>query len=163
MPFTIDFSKKVIRLETTASLATIRKTAKSIPIQLEQSRDKSLTFFGYFKVNDTLTLQLSMDSGAGKDVFRLNSKFMKVLGINGDDTTKVRKIEKRSEFDQNHISHIYLAKLDKLSPVAAPAISTTNFPVQFPDGLIYDGIIWINWLGREITIDLPGKALLVKQ
>ncbi|UYQ94452.1 hypothetical protein MKQ68_05030 [Chitinophaga horti] len=162
-PFTIDYTKKVLRIESPAALAGIRKTAKVIPVQLEQSRDKSLTLFSYFKVNDTLNLQLSLDSGAGKDVFRLSSRFTSALGVNVNDTTRVRKIEKRSEIDQNHISHIYVTKLDKLASTNAPSVDTRNFPVQFVEGLIYDGIIWINWLGQSVTFDLQNKVLLVKR
>jgi hypothetical protein len=38
-----------------------------------------------------------------------------------------------------------------------------DLPVQFVEGLIYDGIIWINWLGKRITFDLEDKALFVER
>lgn len=163
VPFTIDFEKKVLRIETSQALTNIRKKASIVPVQLEQSRNKSLTLFSYFKVNDTLNLQVSLDSGAGKDVFRLNSKYLQRLGVDVSDTLHVKKIEKKSEFDEKHVSHIYLTSLSKLTSAAAPSVNTTNFPVQFVDGLIYDGIIWINWLGSKITFDLQQKVLLVQQ
>lgn len=163
-PFTIDFTNKVIHLESAQTLAVIKKTASIVPIQLEQSRGKSLSIFSYFKVNDTLHLQLALDSGAGKDVFRLNAKYLQVLQVNTSDTAHVRKIEKRSEINgSEHVSNIYVTSLKKLSSEKAPAVSTTGFPVQFVEGLIYDGIIWINWLGSKITFDLAGEALLVRK
>lgn len=161
-PFTIDLTAKVIRLENAKQMASIKKTAKVIPIQLEDSRGKSLTTFGYFKVNDALTLQLALDSGAGKNVFRLNSKLMQKLHVDVTDTTRVKKIEKRSEINEAVVSSIYKTQLKKLSPSEAPTISTTDFPVQFVDGLIYDGIIWINWLGKQLTFDIAHKELLVR-
>jgi len=163
VPFTIDYEKKVLRIETSQTLATIKKKASVVPVQLEQSRNKSLTLFSYFKVNDTLHLQLSLDSGAGKDVFRLNAKYLKQLGVDANDSLHVKKIEKKSEFDEKHVSHIYLTSLSKLSSAAAPTVSTSNFPVQFVEGLIYDGIIWINWLGAKVTFDLQQKQLLVQK
>ncbi|MFT3824027.1 MAG: aspartyl protease family protein [Chitinophagaceae bacterium] len=160
-PFTIDFNKKVLRLETAATVAAIGKTAKPIALQLEQSRDKSLTIFAYFKINDALTLQFSMDSGAGKDVYRMNSKYMKLLGIDAADTVHVKKIEKRSEFNNNYVSNIYTTRLKMITVDQQPAIDVKEIPVQFVDGLIYDGIIWINWLGSSLTFDLQNKKLLV--
>jgi len=161
-PFTIDYTKKVIRFESAQSLTNIKKTAKSIPVQLEQSREKALTLFAYFKVNDTLTLQFSLDSGAGKDVYRINSKYLQHLGVDVGDTLHVKKIAKRSEINPDFISNIYITRLPKLATANNASINTTNFPAQFVDGLIYDGIIWINWLGSRITFDLDKKQLLVE-
>lgn len=162
-PFTIDFKRKVIILETQQTLAGIKKLATPLAIQLEQSRDKSLTLFSYFKINDTLTLQLSLDSGAGKDVYRLNSKYMTALGVNSQDTLRVKKIEKRSEFNENYVSTIYTARLKKIAGATTPAIAISDVPVQFVDGLIYDGIMWMNWLGTRISFDLAHKMLLVQR
>ncbi|MBW8682980.1 retropepsin-like aspartic protease [Chitinophaga rhizophila] len=163
LPFTIDFDKKVLHFESAKELAAIRKKAQSIPVQLEQSRNKALTIFSYFRINDTLHLQLSLDSGAGKEVFRLNAKYLQQLGVDVNDTLKVKKYEKKSEINTQHVSHIYLTKLDKIAAAEAPAVQRTDFPVQFLEGLIYDGIIWINWLGKQITFDLDNKVLLVQR
>lgn len=161
-PFTIDFNTKVIRLENPATLTEIGKTAKPITLQLEQSREKSLTVFSYFKVNDTLTLQFSLDSGAGKDVFRLNSKYIKQLGVDVSDTVHVKRIQKNSEINTGYVSNIYITTLKKLA-TQEQTINKEDLPVQFVDGLIYDGIIWINWLGSKLTFDLQNKKLLVQR
>lgn len=162
-PFTIDFTKNVLRFEDQSSLAAIRKSAKTIPLQLEQSRNKSLTIFAYFMVNDSLRLQFSLDSGAGKDVFRLNAKLLERLHVNVNDTANVRRVERKSEFNENFKSAIYHTQLPKLSPEGVPSIQTGPFPAQLVEGLIYDGIIWINWLGPKLTFDLSAPALLVSQ
>lgn len=162
-PFTIDFTAQQIRVETRQTLATAKQNASRIHIQPEDARGKSLTVFAYYKVNDTLTLQLSMDSGAGKDVYRLNSNLMARLGVDASDTTKVRKITKPSEMNNGHVSSIYLTRLSKLATIDAPRLSTTNFPVQFVEGLIYDGILWINWLGKQLTFDVANKSLWVRK
>ncbi|MET0465957.1 MAG: retropepsin-like aspartic protease [Chitinophagaceae bacterium] len=161
-PFTFDFDKKMIRVESPSTLSAIRKSSKIIPIQLEQSRDRSLTIFAYFRVNEKLTLQFSMDSGAGKDVYRISSKHLQTLGINVNDTANVKRIDKKSEFDTSFVSSIFITAIDKLSPAAQPAIAVSKPKVQFVDGLIYDGIIWMNWLGNQISFDLKNKQLLVR-
>ncbi len=137
--------------------------AKVIPLQLEQSRNKSLTIFAYFMVNDSLRLQFSLDSGAGKDLFRINAKYLDRLHVNVKDTANVRKIEKKSEFNENFKSAIYVTKLQKLSPEGVAGIKTGPFPAQLVEGLIYDGIMWISWLGPKLTFDLSAPALLVRQ
>jgi len=161
-PFTIDFTKKVIVLQSAQTLVAAKKGTKRIPVQLEQSRNKALSLFAYFTVNNSLILQIALDSGAGKDVYRLSSKYLKQLNVNVNDTLNVKKIEKKSEINTEHSSLIYLTKLKSISAAGNATINTSNFPVQFVDGLIYDGIMWINWLGSKITFDLNAKALFVK-
>ncbi|WP_293303999.1 retropepsin-like aspartic protease [Pedobacter sp. UBA5917] len=162
-PFTIDFEKKVLRIESPASLATIKKTAKKLPIQLEQSRGKSLTIFSYFKINDKLNLQISLDAGAGKDVYRLNPKYLKALDVDVTDSTKVKKVQRKSEIDEKFVSNIYATRLNSIAAQNEASITTKDFPVQFVDGLIYDGIMWINWLGKRITFDLQDEMLLIER
>jgi len=33
---------------------------------------------------------------------------------------------------------------------------------QFIDGLIYEGIVSMNWLGNAITVDIENKQLIVE-
>ncbi|MBB6109814.1 Aspartyl protease [Mucilaginibacter lappiensis] len=162
-PFTIDFEKKVLRLESPANLAMIKRTAKKLPVQLEQSREKSLVIFSYFKINDKLNLQLALDAGAGKDIYRLNTKYLKPLNVDIADTLKVKKIQKKSEMNEAFASTIYITHLKTLAADDQPTINVKDFSVQFVNGLIYDGIIWINWLGKRITFDLQDKMLLVQR
>ena len=162
-PFTLDFTKMLIRFESPKTVAALKKSGYVIPVQPEQSRGKSLDIFAYFKLNDTLTLQLSLDSGAGNDVFKFNSKYCKQLGIDVNDTLTVKKYQRKSEMDTAFLSTTYSTKLKKLAAAASPAINITNIKAQFVDGLIYDGIMYINWLGSQITIDLPGRQLVIQK
>ncbi|RPD43309.1 aspartyl protease family protein [Chitinophaga barathri] len=155
-PFTIDFTKKELVLETERSLSNARMAGERIPLQLQQSRGKALDIFAYFRVNDSLTLQLCLDSGAGKDVYKFNSKYLQRLGLKPTDST-----ERKSEMNASFASKSYRAQVAKLAVPNAPAVSVTNFRAFFVDGLIYDGIMWINWMGSRITVDLPGKELVV--
>ncbi len=155
-PFTIDLVKKELVLETERSLSNARMAGERIPLQLHNAHGKALDIFAYFRVNDSLTLQLCLDSGAGKDVYRFNSKYLQRLGLKALDST-VRK----SEINTAFASKTYRAEVAKLAVANAPSVRVTNFRAQFVDGLIYDGIVWINWLGSRITVDIPGKELVV--
>jgi hypothetical protein len=155
-PFTIDFVKKELELETQRSLSNARMAGERIPLQLEQSRGKVLDIFAYFRVNDSLTLQLCLDSGAGKDVYRFNSKYLRKLGLKALDST-----ERKSEINSSFSSKIYRANVAKIATERSPAVAVKNVRAQFVDGLIYDGIMWINWLGSRITIDIPGKEMVI--
>ncbi|MGN6511284.1 MAG: retropepsin-like aspartic protease [Chitinophaga sp.] len=155
-PFTIDFKKEELELETQRSLSNARMAGERIPLQLEQSRGKALDIFAYFRVNDSLTLQLCLDSGAGKDVYRFNSKYLRKLGLKALDST-----ERKSEISSSFSSKIYRANVAKIAVERSPAVAVKNVRAQFVDGLIYDGIVWVNWLGPRITIDIPGKEMVI--
>ncbi|UOE51000.1 retroviral-like aspartic protease family protein [Mucilaginibacter sp. SMC90] len=157
-PFTIDYTRKKIIFETAKSMSAIRKTGHQIPLQLEQSRDKSLTIFTYFTVNNKLTLQFCIDSGAGSDVYRINAKYIPALGI---DTSKANKIVIPSEFNPRLKSVIYQTNVKSITATACPAIQIQNIKTSFIGGLIYDGILSLNWIGKQITFDLKKQEMIV--
>ncbi|MBC3539646.1 aspartyl protease family protein [Rufibacter sediminis] len=161
-PFTLDLENKKLYLETRQSLGKRKKAGKTIPLQLEDSRGQSLGMFAYFVVNGKRTLLLSIDSGAGNNVFRLNVSQMAPLGIDAADTTRVTKIEKASELNLDFKSLIYKAQLPLLAAKDAPSVKVDNFTAQFVEGLIYDGIMSLNWMGKRITIDISHSEMIVE-
>ena len=92
-----------------------------------------------------------------------NSKYCKRLGIDVNDTLTVKKYQTKSEMDTSFSSTTYATSLKKLAADACPVINVKDVRAQFIDGLIYDGIMYINWLGSQITIDLPGRQLIVQK
>lgn len=161
-PFTLDLEHQQLIIETTKSLAARKKSAKTINLQLHADRDKSLDVFAYVKLADTLTLQFMLDSGAGKDVFRIHSKYMPALNINASDTVAVRTIYHKSEINPNIQSAVYITKVRELHFADAVSVSANNFKGRFEDGLIYDGIVSVNWIGKQLTFDLERKKLYVQ-
>jgi hypothetical protein len=159
-PLTIDYINKKLVFETEKSLSAIRKTGNHIPLQLEESREKALTIFAYFMVNDKLTLQLSMDSGAGSNSYRFNSKYIAALGV---DTVNANKIVIPSEFDPKIKTVIYQSTVKSIAAKASPVVDCKDVKASFIDGLIYDGIISINWLGKQITFDLQKREMIVQK
>jgi Aspartyl protease len=157
-PFTIDFARKKLYLETASSLGVRARTGQTVPLQLDDDRGISLDMFTTVRVNDSLTLQISLDSGAGFNVFRFNSGFMKELGI---DTSAATKYYKKSSLNEKITNTFYAAEVDKVSLLGAHSVDARDVKASFLAGLIYDGITGINWLGKRITIDIPDREMIL--
>lgn len=158
-PFTIDYNKKQIVFETGETLAAIKKQGSIVPLQLDISRDKTLDVFVYVVVNNKLTLQFSIDSGAGANIYRINGKYVSVLGV---DTATAVKSYHPSEFNPQIKTVIYSANLQSLAIKGFPTVNVQNVKTQFIDGLIYDGIVCLNWIGKQVTFDLPHSEMVVR-
>jgi hypothetical protein len=158
-PFTIDYINKKIIFETNKSIAEIYHSGKTIHLQLEQSRDKTLDAFAYFVVNDKLTLQFLIDSGSGSNAFRISSRYIPVLNI---DTSKAIRIEHTSESDPNIKSMVYKTKIRSIKAKDSSDIHCDNINASIIDGLIYDGIVSLNWIGDKVTFDLNNSKMIVR-
>jgi len=126
---------------------------------MDISRDKTLVVFVYVVVNNKLTLQFSIDSGAGANIYRVNCKYISALGV---DTANAVKTYHPSEFNPQLKTAIYSANLKLLAVKGFPAINVQNVKTQYIDGLIYDGIMWLSWIGKQVTFDLPHSQMVVR-
>ncbi|MHB8206030.1 retropepsin-like aspartic protease [Mucilaginibacter sp.] len=158
-PFTIDYNKKQIVFETGETLAAIKKQGSVVPLQMDIARDKTLDVFIYVVVNNKLTLQFCIDSGAGANIYRINGKYVSALGV---DTVSVVKIYHPSEFNPQIKTVIYSANLQSLAIKGFSTVNVQNVKTQFIDGLIYDGIVCLNWIGKQVTFDLPHSEMVVR-
>jgi|GEM_PF-206388 len=158
-PFTIDYKDKEIILESRKTLKEREKKGTVVPIQIDDQRGISLDIFTRVRVNDKLTLQIALDSGAGLNVFRFNEMFMKELGI---DSSNCEKYYKRSSLNSNINNIFYKNTVSKIELYNIAAVKVANVKAFFLKGLIYDGITSINWLGNKITIDIPDKVMIVQ-
>lgn len=158
IPITIDYKNKILVLETDKSLKELAKIGTTLPIQISDDAEKTLGISTYIKVNDQLTLQMNLDSGAGFNVFRFSSRYMEKLGI---DASKTEKIYRASDFKPTKGNNYYFTNLNKISAETNPKISAKNFKATFIEGLIYEAIGSINWLGDKITIDIQKKNLII--
>jgi len=162
MPFkdrviTIDYTNKVLVIETKKSSEQLAKTGKTIPIQIDDEKGKTLGINTYITLGNKLNLQVVLDSGAGFNVFRFSSRYMDDLGI---DPAKTEKTSRKSEFTGSE-NNYYSTTLSNMTAKGNTAIKKENFKATFIDGLIYQGIMCINWLGNKITIDMPGERIIV--
>ncbi|MBE9462320.1 retropepsin-like aspartic protease [Dyadobacter subterraneus] len=160
-PFTVDYDQKKLIIETPGSFK-IRKTKGNIlPLQIESSRDITLDIFTFVQVNKKLTLQFLVDSGAGANVFHINAKHLQELGVDVSDTSKVIKRTRKSEFNKDIETSIYSTNVAEIAAKDFPQIHVNEPKVLFIEGLIYDGTSSLNWFGKQITIDVSGKQMIV--
>lgn len=156
---TIDFKNKILSIESDESLNDlIAKKDFVIPIQISNDREIKIGISTKIQLNDELALNVGLDSGAGFDVYRFNSRYMEEFGI---DSTKIKSEFKPSYFKPKEGNNYYYTILSKLTD-DAKNVSVKDFKATFIEGLIYEGIMGINWLGEKITIDIPNKRLVVQ-
>ncbi|MGY0035940.1 retropepsin-like aspartic protease [Pedobacter sp. NJ-S-72] len=158
---TVDYEHKKLIFENQKSFTELKKKGKTVALQLSISRDKSLDMFAYFNVNNKLNLQFSIDCGSGQNVFRINSKYMPALGIDSTDTSKVTARYQPSEFNPAVKTRLYSTNIESIAIRDNPAASVTNQKATFVEGLIYDGIVSLNWIGKKITIDVKNSQLII--
>lgn len=154
---TIDYKNKELIIETPKSLEKLAKTGKTVPIQVSDEHGKTLGIYTYVTLGK-LNLQVSLDSGAGFNVFRFNSRYMAALGIDPETTQKQYR---KSDFIPDSGNNYYSTTVGTMSSKAQPSIKKENFKATFIDGLIYQGIMCINWLGDTITIDMARERMIV--
>lgn len=156
---TIDFKNKVLSIESENSLDQLIKNKDfEMPIQIINDREIRIGISTAVKLNDKLSLNVGLDSGAGFNVFRFNSRYMETLDI---DSTQIESEVRPSSFKPEEVNRFYYTELEKLADSNENTI-VKNFKATFIEGLIYEGIMGINWIGEIITIDIPNKKLIVQ-
>ncbi|SEJ42514.1 Aspartyl protease [Dyadobacter koreensis] len=160
-PFTIDYEQKKVIIETAGSFNAKKAKGYILPLQIESSRDITLDIFTFVQVNQKLTLQFLIDSGAGTNVFHINANYLKELGVDVQDTSKVVRTTRKSEFNKEIETSIYSTRISEISARDFPQIHVSEPKVSFIEGLIYDGTSSLNWFGKTITINIGGREMIV--
>ena len=159
-PITIDFEKKTLSVETNKSLdQLIAEKDFEMPIQVSSDREIAISIATTIQLENKLVLNIGLDSGAGFDVFRFSARYMKDLGI---DPNKVKSEFKKSIFKPEEGNEYYYTDLSEMTDLNNN-VSVQDFKATFIEGLIYEGIMGINWIGKKITIDIPNKRLIVRK
>lgn len=159
-PFTIDFENKILSIETEKSLSQlIAEKDFEMPIQINNDREIRIGIATTIKLNDTLTLNVSLDSGAGFNVFRFSSRYMENLGV---EKNKIKSEFKQSMFKPEEGNEYYYTTLSKMTDINNN-VFVKDFKVTFIEGLIHEGIMGINWIGQKITVDISNKRLIVQK
>ncbi|MTI87324.1 MAG: hypothetical protein FH748_05080 [Balneolaceae bacterium] len=157
-PITIDYEDKVLVVESDESVEKrIKKSKAVIPVQISKEQGKTLGISTSVLLDNKLTLHVKLDSGAGFDVYRFNARYMAPLGI---DSTQVEHEYKQSIFKPKEGNDYYYTKIPEMSTLNGE-IETGDLNATFIDGLIYEGIMGINWLGDKITIDILNERLII--
>ncbi len=159
-PITIDFKNKILSIESKKSMKErLSNHDFELPLQISNDRDVTIGIATKIQLDKKLSLNVSLDSGAGFGVYRFSSRYMKTLGI---DSTNIEREYKKSYFKPEEGNTYYYTTVSKMSDFDNNT-SITDFKATFIDGLIYEGIMGIDWIGEVITIDIPEKRLIVKK
>jgi hypothetical protein len=150
-PVTIDYINKQIFFNQPT------KNAKSIAIQIADFAGKAIDVFTYVQLNDSLRIQVLLDSGAGKNSFWFSSNFLKPLALNKAD---FKTVAVTGEFNKQN--NYYIGKLSKLT-TANGLRKMEALDVAFIDGLIHEGKTSIDWLGKVLTIDIAAKKIYISK
>lgn len=153
LPVIIDYSKKEL------SFRPLNENEKKnfIEIQIADYAGKALDIFTNVKINDTVTIQVLLDSGAGANSFWINGSFAKLLSV---DLTGFTHTEKKSPFDADKMNNIYKGRISTISS-EKNAAHVENPQVTFVEGLIYEGKTSIEWLGKKIAISIPDHRIYI--
>jgi len=155
--FTVNFEENKLVIESEESLRRRKENIKfEMPLEINNDRNVKVSV-GTIVQLDSLELHVGLDSGAGFDVYRFNSRYMEALGI---DSTQVESKYIPSSFKPEQGNQYYFAEVSRLSDLKVNA-EQIGFRATFIDGLIYEGIMGINWIGEIITFDIPAKRILV--
>lgn len=128
---------------------------KVLDIHLSTNADKSLDISTYVLVNNTFTINILLDSGAGNDSFWLSDRLMSTLGIKKED---LQLIERKSEFNPALTNKFYKGNVASVSNSFAKVEKPNVF---FVEGLIYEGKTSINWLGKKLGFNLKEKKIYI--
>ena len=157
-PFTLDFINNKIIIENTGSLEKLSTEGITIPLKFQVYRDKAIDIFADFRLNDKVTAEFEIDTGAGKGLL-IDARYMEILGIDSTSAS-VRKIQSRSLTGVTERS--YITGIDKIALSASPGTGLLDPSVTFKKDLIYDGVIGVEFMmNKKITIDIPGKRLII--
>jgi hypothetical protein len=153
LPVTIDYEKS----ELVFGDIKDADKKKFIDIQIADDAGKAIDIFTNVKVNNKISIQVSLDSGSGKGAYSLSSRFLDVLGLNKAD---FKVVEAKSDFNNEKSNKVYNGSVAEISTVNGLA-KVQNPKARFVDGLIYEGITGIDWIGKKITISIPDKKIYI--
>lgn len=150
-PVTIDFENQVISFDE----LTEAEKRHYIDIQIADYAGKALDIFTNVRLNNQVTVQVLLDSGAGNNSFWFNARLMDTLNL---DESTFATSTKLSEFDPAKSNVFYRGELLALQTENGYR-KHENLKAVFVEGMIYEGKTGIDWLGKKITISIPDKRI----
>ncbi|MBT9586085.1 retropepsin-like domain-containing protein [bacterium] len=157
LPFTLDYSKKLLILEDEASLAVRADQGQAVPIRCEWDKETALTASVALSLPEGTAIQVQLDSGS--DSLILDESWLARLGIGHEDAGVTRR---QGKDETGHEFTRYFAHL--AAPVRlleAPEIASQPSPSVMFQPIIHQGLLGHSFL-RDYTVtwDLPHSRLL---
>lgn len=150
-PVTIDFENQIISFEEPKA----EEKQHYIDIQIADYAGKALDIFTNVRLNDQVTIQVLLDSGAGNSSFWFNARLMDILKL---EKSGFEMTTKTSEFDPEQSNVFYRGAVRSVQTENGYP-RKENLNAMFVEGMIYEGKTGIDWLGSRITISIPEKRI----
>lgn len=155
LPFTIDYSQKLVCIENSESLKKRLTAGISIPIQITHKHAQTCISMLVWFSNGSFA-RVEVDTGSGALI--LDEKYMKEFAIRKDsiDVKTVKGVDETGNAYVRYFTKlpvdVFLAQSRKFTQIKPT--------VQFQK-IIYDGLVGDGFLGNFIvTYDLPHKRMI---
>jgi hypothetical protein len=155
-PFTIDYPRGAVVLETSETLAARAAAGTAVPLRLDREPHALSVFFPLdLSVGEPALVEVD----TGSDALILDTRYMKPLGFDPAG----RDVKTTTGTDET--GHAFVRRFTTLRtpifPVAAPAMRLENSPVMFQD-VIHDGLVGDGYFKHfVVTYDLPASRLIL--
>ena len=156
--FTIEDQRKILTVETNATLEKIKSTGATVPIVVDQ-QGVSVSIHMPPILPNGKKISAAVDSGS--QALILHDRYMSDLKIQPDDKDVKRK---QGKDETGHLFDRYFTKLK--GPVQLPGYPNMNVDsinVMFQK-IIYDGLVGQNFLRQfTITYDLKSSEIIFRK
>ena len=155
-PFTLDYGRGCLILETEASLAVRVARGATVPLRID--RDHA-TLQVYMSMDVSVGEPAWLEVDTGSDSLILDVRYMERLGIRPGDAG-VRTVTGKDETQHEFVRHFARMKSPILPPTA-PAMIVSGSPVMF-EQIIYDGLVGHAYFQHfVVTYDLPRSRMIL--
>jgi len=155
-PFTVDYARQALVVETPKTLAARVAAGVAVPIELHRD-GPSVDAFLDLVLPGGRTAHVEVDMGS--DVLILDERFAAETGapLGGPDVRRVEGVDETG--------HAYTRTFTRLAgaihPAAAPELAQDDPDVMF-QSIVHDGLVGHAFLGRHtVTWDVAGGRLLL--
>lgn len=156
-PFTLDYQKKELILETPLTLQNRLDSGLVVPLEIDDDQNTSLTVYAPLEVVGAGTAKVEVDTGS--DSLILHRRFMAALGI-VESGPEIRVVEARDE--TNFAFTRWFTKLRGAIRLHGEAtLQQSGGRVMFQE-IIHDGLIGDDFLKRfVVTFDLSHSRMIL--
>lgn len=154
---TIDYFKNQAVVENDQSLRERAAQGVVVPIKVKNKDGVDTSVMLPMQLSEKLRVNMEVDTGSGATI--LNSRYMKLLGVDAN-AKSVKKVTGKDE--TNHSYTRYFTQLEKVTihPSGASSMGQSNPRTQFQD-IIYDGLVVDDFLRNfVVTYDLPNSRMI---
>lgn len=159
-PFTLDYGRNELVLETPESLESRLKTGQVVPLDFDDDQGVTLTVFAPLVLPGVGTAKVEIDTGS--DSLILNKRYMSMMDIDPDGP-KVKTV--RAKDETNHPFERYFAS-GVTTTAEFEGVQKSNRPIgrcMFQE-IIYDGLVGDDFLrGHIVTFDLAHSRMFLNE